>query len=62
MLLILKYTFLDLIMQDQVLDYDRPKKCPMILYGVNLWVKLSDTLGLVSSAFTWVAASWSNII
>ena len=50
MLLILKYTIFDLIIQDQVLDYDRPKKCSTILYGVNLWLKLSDTLGLLSSA------------
>ena len=32
MLLILKYTIFELIIQDQVLDYDRPKKCPTILY------------------------------
>ena len=50
MLLILKYSIFDQIIQEQVLDYDRSKKCPKILYGVNLWLKLSDTLGLLSSA------------
>ena len=39
-LLILKYTIFDLIIQDQVLDYDHPKKCPTILYAADLWLKL----------------------
>ena len=32
------------------LRYDRPKKCPTILYGVYLWMKPSATLVLFSSA------------
>ena len=50
MLVILKYTIFDLIIQDQVLDYDRSKKCLTILYGVNLWLKFSATQGMLSSA------------
>ena len=47
MLLILKYTIFDLIIQDQVLDYDRPKKCLTIFYGVNLWLWVSTPAGAV---------------
>ena len=50
MLLIFKYIIFDLIIQDQVLDYDRPKKCPTILYGANLWLKLSGTLAMLVQA------------
>ena len=66
MLVILKYTIFDLIIQDQVLDYDRPKKCPTILYGVNLWLIFSGNAGDIKQllancqisdatyAFTWL--------
>ena len=50
MLLILKYTIFDLIIQGQVLDMTAQRKCPMILYGVNLWMKPSATLGLLIRA------------
>ena len=50
MLLILKYTIFDLIIQGQVLDMTVQRKCPTILYRVNLWVKPSATLGLLIRA------------
>ena len=34
------------------LRYDRPKKCPTILYEVNLWLKPSAPLGLLLNTAT----------
>ena len=43
MLLILKKLFLTWLLPD-IFRYDSPKKCPTILYAVNLWLK---PLGLI---------------
>ena len=50
MLLNLKKHYIRPDYSRQNLRYDRLKKCPTILYGVNLWLKPSATLGLLSSA------------
>ena len=39
MLLILKKQFSTWLLPD-IFRYDSPKKCPTILYAVNLWLKL----------------------
>ena len=51
MLLILKNISFDLIIQGQVLDMtvQRNVSKETILYGINLWMKPSATLGLFSS-------------
>ena len=50
MLLILKKLFLTWLLRD-IFRYDSPKKCPTILYAVNLWLKPVSATGaiLVSS-------------
>ena len=46
MSLILKKTIFDLIIGGHAgLRYDRPKKCPTFLYGVNLWLKQVSATG-----------------
>ena len=46
MLLILKELFLTWLLP-YIFRYDSPKKCPTILYAVNLWLKPFQPLGLV---------------
>ena len=44
------------------LIYDRPKKCPMILYTVNLWLKpvsATGTRGWVGQVLT---AGWDELV
>ena len=44
MLLMIKKTIFDLIIPD-IFRYDRQKKCPTILYAVNLWLKPVSVTG-----------------
>ena len=44
MLLILKNLFLTWLLPD-IFRYDSPKKCPTILYAVNLWLKPVSATG-----------------
>ena len=36
-----------LLILKKVLKYERPKKCPMILLGVNLWTKPVSATGAI---------------
>ena len=49
MLLIIKKVFLTQLLPD-IFRYDSPKKCPTILYAVNLWLKPVSATGAMLDA------------
>ena len=61
MLLILKKIFLTCLCPD-IFRYDSPKKCPTILYAVNLWLK--PVLATYSSRplFCAIKTSWNCVV
>ena len=59
MLLILKNIFLTWLLPD-IFRYDSPKKCPTILYAVNLWLKPVSATGAIGDLPQAVRKTWKH--
>ena len=62
MLLVLRESIFDLIIPTEVLFMTVPKKCPTILYAVNLWLKPVSATGASHNSHCFVNMDNADIL